>query len=337
MISDPRQYTTAYPESNIIISQALDIVAGKIDINELGATLARFLKNENDAIINVALNLAPSAAVSSIIWQALNQAINTDDDVDNNQTLQSTSLSDITAQIFAIPLVLVAGSKTKVKIGGQLDTDRLNQFFNTKQIFYRDVDSFISGKLVDPKTIAQIKPSQYYYWLRNLRNANLWLPISIDGTPIEVQNEGVFLRFLIGVTIGAKIAVNQEFFRQSSMELMQLIGEELKNEHVTLFPIPFAPVNLSEAFTIGDNYRKEIAIQVAISNIVRKIREQGLEPTAQISTDNEAIKLLVTNKQKPELSETSLWHLNRFDNLNMVITTITNLLHDMNIQIVKNE
>jgi len=335
MINDPRAYTLDYPKSNIIISGALDIASGKLEINDLAATITKFLKNENDALINVALNLAPSATTSSIIWQALNQAINIDSDNgdNNNQTAPSLNTQEFPAQIFAIPIVLVAGSKAKVKLNGQIDTEKLNSFFKAKQIFYDKVDSFISGKLIPPKAIAQIKPSQYYYWLRNLRNANLWLPVKIDSTPIEVHNEGVFLRFLIGVTINARLALNQEAFRQAGMELMQLIGEELKHEQVTLFPIPFAPVNLSEAFTIGDNYRKEIAIQVAVSNITRKIREQGYEPIAHVTTGDEAIKILITCEQKPELSETSLWHLNRFDSLDQIITTLTNLLHDMGIDL----
>jgi hypothetical protein len=339
MINDPRVYTLDYPKSNIIISQALDIVAGKLDISELIATISKFLKNGNDALINVALNLAPNAHICQTIWQALNLAINNYDGKLGNdeQTSQMTNQQDVTARVFAIPIVLVAGSKSKAKLKGGLDTEKLNQFFNTKQIFSDKVDNFIAGKLVDPKTIAQIKPSQYYYWLRNLNNAKLWLPISIDTTSIEVQNEGVFLRFLIGVTIGKELAINQEAFRQASMDLMQLISEELKNEQVTLFPIPFAPVNLSEAFTVGDKYRKEIAIQVAISNIVRKIREQQQEPIVDISTESESIKIIITCGQDPELSETSLWHLNRFDDFNEIVTKITDLLHDMNIKLVENE
>jgi len=317
MINDPRKYTKEYPDSNIIIKQALNVIDGKEEQVELIKLLIDILKNENDALINVALNLSPNQQVASLIWDSVNLAVNSHGE-------------DLNAHIFAIPLILVAGSKTRQTINGQLDVNKINEFFFEKNIFSKDSDSFISGKLIEPQVLAKFKPSQYYYWVRNLKNAKLWLPVNIDGSPIEMINEGVFLRFLIGISIDNSL--NQEAYRNSSIEFMKLIGEELKNPQITLFPIPFAPVKLSEAFAIGDNYRKEIAIQVAVSNIIRKIREQGLVPHAYISTEGEAIKLVVASNDNQDLSETSLWQLNRFDEISPIISTLVDLLTDMQVE-----
>jgi hypothetical protein len=312
MIKDPRTYTSEYPKSNVLIKLALEVLNKERSFSDLQVLTDSILKNENDALINVALNLSPSYAVSNMIWQALNAAIN-----DSNET---------TIDIFAIPVVLVLGSKVKTVLNGSLDTTRLNEYFIHNQLFANGTDGFVSGKLIDPVNLAKIKPSQIYYWTRNIKSANLWLPVELDGTVISVLNEGVFLRFLIGLG-----SINHEVYRNLSMGLMKLIGEELKNEAVTLFPMPFPPIWLSEAYPIGDSRRKEIAITVAISNIVRKIRELGQVPTAIIDTENEAIKISIASNTDASLTEISLWHLTRFEDYEEHVRTMINLLQDMQV------
>lgn len=320
-ILDPRKYTKVYPDTNIVINQALAVLAGRLAPQDLNATVANMLKQENDALINVALNLSPSLSVSQLIWQALNLAI-------NNPDLPKF------ANIFAIPIVLVLGSKTKTKLKSQLNVDKINQFFIEKQIFANGNVGFVSGKLLDPNAIAAIKPSQLYYWVRNLQQVKLWLPIEMVANPIEIINEGVFLRFLVGVTLNDdnNKNIDSHAFKNSSLELMRIIVDELKTDGVTLFPIPFAPVALSDAFVEGGNHRKEIAIQVALSNIVREIRKEQLTPVAVIDTEGEAIKLTVTAEEESKLIETSLWHLGKTDDFDLALNKITSLLTDIQIK-----
>ena len=113
---------------------------------------------------------------------------------------------------------------------------------------------------------------------------------------------------------------------------MQFIHTELKNEAVTLFPIPFPPLALSEAFAFGTLCRTEIAIQVALSNAVKKIRENMHTPVAQISTQGEAIKINLSAHESDIITEVSLWHLNRFDDFEQILATITNLLGDIGVE-----
>ncbi len=325
MIYDPRHFAIVYPDSNMIIKQALQVQEKKLEISDLVTTLANMLKYENDALINVALNLAPSLEVTQIVWSALNLAINS---VQN----------EAHANIFAIPIVLVVGSKNKVKLKYQLSVEVLNDFMLEKQIFVPGGDGFVSAKLIDPQNIASLKPSQQYYWVRNLQKARLWLPIEITVSPIEVLSEGVFLRFLIGVTMDepGSYGLDTQAFSANAMELMRLIHAELKADGVTLFPIPFSPVPLSEAFTVGNRHRVEIAIQVAVSNVVRKIRERMLTPIALISTEGEAIKVVIKTEElniaDADLSETSLWSLSHLDDFDKILATITALMNDAGIK-----
>lgn len=321
MISDPRQYTHAYPRTNVVIDKALQVLDKKVPISELDISIANNLQKENDALINVALNLSPSSEVCQVVWDSLNRVINSDE----NESF---------ANIFAIPLILIAGSKTRVKLKSHIDVNVLNLLFTETGIFKSGFDCFISGKLIEPSKVAAIKPSQIYYWVRNLKNAKLWLPIEIEGSGIEVFNEGVFLRFLIGVSVDSKVESGFDTIKCKNklMEIMQLINSELQNEGVTLFSMPFAAVPLSEAFAIGAAYRTEIALSVAISNIVRKIREQQFTPVATISVEGEAVKIIVKSKEQADLVETSLFNMTKFASFEMVMQTITSLLNDIGVE-----
>lgn len=320
-INDPRRYTVEYPEKNMLIKQALDVLLGKILPDDLVISIANNLKNNNDTIINVAINLAPNFLVSKLIWDGLHQAIYNDD-------------NQISAHVFAIPLVLVAGSRFESILKADLDVTKLNNYFKEHQIFDSGVDSFISGRLIDSLALNSLKPSQFYYWVRNLKNANLGIPVDIDGSAIKVLNEGVFLRFLCGVTVGRSLAINQDAYRKNSIGLMKLIGEELKCEGVTLFPIPFAPVEISESYYIGENYRKEIAHSVMLSNVIKKIRERGLNPNVKISTIDEAIHLKVSTIEDSDLEDEAIWQLTKFDDFTSILSRITELLDDMQVEYI---
>ena len=331
--TDPRQYAVDYPTTNIIINQALQVASGEIPQLTLENSIRNLLKNNNDALINVALNLSPSNNICQIIWQALNNAININYDTQN------------TVCLFTIPIVIVAGSKKKDKLPKDVSVDELNSFFKQNDIISSDINWFISGKLIEPQNIAKFKPSQFYYWVRNIPNAKLWLPIELDGSSINVENEGVFLRFLVGVAnltnneenpMGS--VFNQECYHRHSMSLMQFLVEELKTDGVTIFPIPYAPLYLSNCVSIADNYRKEIAISVALSNIIRKIRENSLTPIVQVCKINNGIEIKTITQENSQFTETSIWSLTNYDELDVVIEKIISLLQEMNVEYqIKND
>ena len=321
ILSDPRQYTHDYPKSNLVINQALEVLANRLSQEELYKSMANFLAKENDALINVAISLSPSSHVSKIIWESLNTVINQSD-------------SDSFANLFTIPIVLVAGSKNVAKLTNHIDDTQLNEFFYKNGLFNNDCDCFISGKLIDSKKISGIRPSQLYHWVRSLKKAKLWLPIEIEGSTVEVFNEGVFLRFLVGVSIGNNnnTGLNTPLIQSHLIDIMQLINSQLKTSGVTLFSIPFMPIQLSKSIAIGNYYRTEIAISVALSNIIRKIREKGLNPQISVSTNKDAIEIKATTHEPSNLIETSLWNLTRFDEFEQVLQSITNLLNDFGVK-----
>ncbi|MCX8515314.1 MAG: hypothetical protein ORN24_07055 [Burkholderiales bacterium] len=321
MLNDPRCYTADFPQTNLLINLALSAQDTILD-----ATIAKLLQEQKDEAINVAINLAPSHKVSFSIWQSLNRVIN-DAEVFN--------LNNCFTQLFTIPIVIVAGSKQQQQLQGQIEVTVLNDFFYQQQIVSKDTDFFISGKLLDYQTIASFKPSQIFYWSRNINKSSLWLPIKVEGNVIDTLNEGVFLRYLVGAIVSnsKQLSIDYQNLQQNLLKLTQLIHQQLNIPNVTFFPICYQPVALSNAAQCGNQYRLEIALSVAFSNIVKQIRTKNLTPIAVISNTDEAIKIIIKTQTESDLKEESLWTLNRVDDFNQILKIITDLLNDIGVEI----
>lgn len=315
-LNDPRQYVLDYPKTNGIIAQAIQLEHGQVSQAQLDNMLSAILKQGNDALVNVALNLAPSYTIVKLILESLERVINL----------------DISAEIFAIPVILVAGSTKRLSLPSHLSNEQLNQVILANTSFGQN-DIYLSGKLFDPSVISKIQPSQIYYWAKNINQASLFLPIKLSVSTIETVNESVFLRFLIGVNCNLSSSIyslSNNTFSPLAMQIMRLINKTLAKPGLTLFPIPLAPVSLTRALNVGHMYRKEIAISVAISNIAKQIRGQGFDPKATITTSHSTIEIFI-NSETSQLNETSLWHLSQFEDFEQIITLLTNLLNEMQI------
>lgn len=295
----------------------MQITQGVGGIEALEQSLTDLLIKSNDSLINVALNLSPSYEVSKLILASLNKVINA----------QSTL-----AEVFAIPVILVAGSKKKLALPTELDSNELNQLIGQDERLATN-DYYISGKLFDPTVLSKISPSQLYYWNRNIAQAKLFLPVNLELMPLNVINESVILRFLIGVNCSSDKSIynlDAKAFAPIAMKLMKFISTTLAKPELTLFPIPLYPIPLSNALNIAHEYRKEIAISVALSNVVKSIRSQGCDPIATLSANNNIITINVyaTNSQT---NETSLWHLSPFEDFTAIVAKLTQLLDEMQV------
>ena len=141
--TDRRQYAVDYPKTNIVINQALQVASGEIPQLTLENSIRTLLKDNNDTLINVALNLSPSSHICQIIWQALNNAININFDI------------HCTACIFSIPIVIVAGSKKRAKLPREVNINGINNFFSQNNIINSNINWFISGKLIGSYLLKQ--------------------------------------------------------------------------------------------------------------------------------------------------------------------------------------
>ncbi|MFD2448183.1 hypothetical protein ACFSQE_06895 [Vogesella fluminis] len=193
-LPDPRQYPESSP-SNMLIHYTQAVVnAGGEDERaacraSLRTALAGMLEREELLSLSVALAMVTSQQIYRELWNALRDAAERPD-------------SGRHAVIFAVPLVLVIGSKGKATLPERIaDVDTLNALFRLHGLFADGAEVFLSGKLLHPDSVIGIHSAQIYRYTRQLVDAARGLPLELPAAPIVAKDEGVFLRYLVGVAI----------------------------------------------------------------------------------------------------------------------------------------
>jgi len=318
-LTDPRKYSTAYPESNRLINQAVQDLANQDDNQLMIALLEDVLKQGDDQLLSVAYNLAPSQAVADYLWQTLQQVI----------TKPATANY---TYMFAVPLVVVVGSSETISLPTTINGEKLTKLLIRQQILADASSCRMLNKLYTLDGIAGLLPSQLYQWAHELTDINTWNAEQVACGPITNQGEGIYLRFLIGlarVTPELKQPLKSANFNKLGMQLVELLTQDLATSGVTIFPLPFAPVALSAAAVIGEHHRKEISVTVSLSNIVKKMRLAGKDPEVKVSTRNEEIVIEVWEVGASVATASLTWSVQRADDFALIRKTLDELLTDM--------
>ncbi|MDC7716524.1 hypothetical protein PQU95_04740 [Vogesella sp. DC21W] len=292
VLPDPRQYPESSP-SNMLIHYAQSIATARSEDDRamwqdsLRAALSEMLEREELLSLSVALAMVTSQQTYQILWDALRDAAECPD-------------AGRHAVVFAVPVVLVVGSKNKVTLPERIaDVDGLNGLFRQHGLFAQGAEVFLSGKLLHPDSIVDISSAQIYRYTRQLADAARGLPLELPAAAITAKDEGVFLRYLLGVAIQEEGAPAPVKLGGSvgawGVPLMKFLGDQLKTDGVTLFPIPRPPMPLMQAIAAANHARLEVALQVFASSQIRLLRDQGQEPVAVVSAhDNGELHFTVS-------------------------------------------
>ncbi|TDR77902.1 hypothetical protein [Paludibacterium purpuratum] len=331
-LPDPRLYPNA-SVSNRLIHQAQSVLgAVDDDVRELervalGDAMDDLLARDEVLLISVALNMAPSRAAYQVLWQALRQAVE--------------AAPGRHAEIFALPLVLVAGSKSRATLPDRIaDVDGLNAILRQHGVFAAGAEVFLSGRLLHPDAVVGISPGQLYRYTRQLADAARGLPLDLEGSAVTVQEEGVFLRYLVGVAIRETTPPVDYSPRIGAWGtvLMKFLGEALQTEGVTLFPIFRAPAPLMQALVAGNQARLEVAQQVFVSSLLRKLRSEGKEPVVALSAHHGGeIHVAVSSADAPDRDERFVWPLAPLDRVERIEEDFLQLMRDCQVEMVRIE
>lgn len=319
-INDPRQYSSVYPDSNILINQAQYDLSHQSDGLLMQALVSDALKDGNDQLLSVAYNLAPTQEIANYLWDNLQQVLNP---------------ADRQLELLAYPVVLIVGSNEQVQLASEINQTQLQKLFEDNRIFAAGA-GYVSGKLYDSLGLSRIKPSQLVDWNQSL-SLPQWQELVAAFSHSTVVNigEGVHLRFLLlarTVTDRAN-AVDASDISAVGMELLKLLNNDLKNEAATLFPLPFPACELSQALARGEFHRQEIDITLNLSNLVKKLRQNGLNPFMKISSQKNNLQLEVWCQGESEAREILLWRLQRSDNFEQICEILGNLFVDMQLSV----
>jgi hypothetical protein len=315
-LPDPRQYPSATLSNRLIHLTQSVLTAASDEQREqhradLRHALTDLLERDEVLLLSVALNMAPSRAAYQELWLGLRAAVE--------------QAPERHAVIFAIPLVLVAGSRERATLPERIeDVDGLNALLRAQGVFAADAEVFLSGKLLAPEALLGISPAQLYRYTRQLVDAGRGLPLELSASAVSVKEEGVFLRYLVGVAIEQANAAQPVCFDSKvgawGVPLMKFLGTQLHVDGVTLFPIARPPAPLMQAIAAGNQARLDVALQVFTSSLLRKLRSEGKQPMAQVAShgSNEIHFTISARGASLQGAECFVWPLSPLDSVRRI-------------------
>lgn len=325
-LPDPRRYAAAPTHPLHTLAQAL---LGERDLGRmvaaeaaLDAELDRLLAGDLDAELAAAQAAAPSAAVQALLIERLRIRV-----------ARPAAGAARHAVLFALPIVLVAGVRGQHTLPARLpDVGAVRQLLVEHGVFAPGADIHLSAQLIDREQLLAIPASRLARWRDTLQYAGR-LPHEFEERPIEINGDGVFLRYLVGTAM--QDGESQPAVRlnappaQWAMALTKLLGEQLKHDALTLFPLPRAPQAWLAALDDGRVAQQEIRFQVFASNTLRQLRERGETPVAVLSS-HEGGELRVTLGAERNGEEWAgfIWPLGPLDRVEVLQQMMVGLLRE---------
>jgi hypothetical protein len=300
----------------------------KLPAPELRATLREACAQQRDADIAAALNSAPSPAAYASLWSALCDAV--------HQAAGDHAEGALMARIFALPLIVVTGSRKRIQIDGALpDIATVKEMFLQKGILGKTQNFGLGNALCSLETLESLRPAEVFAWTQAGGAARRELPP--QPLVMEEPGERVHLRFLVGAGIAP---ANEPALTETAsnigawgMALTQLLTKQLAQPGAEVLPMARPPADLLRAGHIGRTAQLETACNLFASNAVRRFRQASGDPVAIISAhDNGELRLTLSQPFDEQMVEGFRWPLHPLDDLAAIIAAMSELLSACRVQ-----
>ena len=316
LIPDPRRYGAGAPT-------ALNSIA---DDNGLHAAVAHALASGDSTQVDTALRAAPSRAAYVRLWNTI---------ADVAHSTAGGEPGAIVARLFAIPLVIVIGSRRPAQWPGVIaDIAAVTDLFRQHGALGPTQNFGLGNALCSWETLAGVTPSEIYRWTREVGGERRELPPS--PVALEQPGEQVQLRFIVGAAIAP--AVEPSFVETASnigkwgMPLTRELAKQLAQPNVEVLPLARPPRDLMNAAHDGRFAQLETAFTLFASNAVRRVRTATGDPVAVISAhDDGDVRVSLASPFDESLSEGFRWPLHPLDDLAAVLGSIEGMLADCRI------
>lgn len=327
-LSDPRCFNAGAGYNELRERVASAVAAQPVDRAAHAATLRdavwRLLDAREDGAITLALSAMPDARHGRVLAEALAQALD----------IAASPSSALVARVFAMPIVIVAAGAPSAEIAGSLpDVDALRALFEEKQVLGSARNFSFANALCSLDALQALPPSAILHAQRALDTSAISDALPPAPIAVPARQEQVHLRFVVGAAISAAHAPS---FTETAADIgrwgmacARLLAAQLAVPGVQLLALPRPPGNLIRAASRGRTAQLEVALDLFVSNAVRRLRMSAGDPAALLSThDNGDLRLTLDTPFADDLHEGFRWPLDALDDLAEVERTIAKLLND---------
>lgn len=330
-LPDPRRWPASRADHPLLQLALADQAGDPAARHQLQHELQHCIEQGRDGEITGALRAAPTAAVYACLWQRVCAAADPRQDDDGA----------IVARLFAIPVVLVAGTKNRAVIPGVIpDIAAVTALLDKHGAIGATRNFGLSNAAAALHTVERITPGQTYRWAHDFLRTGAPCDIAADPIAVAPGREQVHLRFLVGAGIGAAGAPS--FVETAShigtwgVPLTQLLSRQLAQPGVELLALPRPPAPLLKAAHAGRSAQLELAYSLFVSNAARSIRSTSGDPTVIVSAHCDAagmaeLRVSMSTVLDDTVLEGFRWPLHPLDEFERIAGSITALLEECRI------
>ncbi len=229
--------------------------------------------------ISAALAAAPSLGALRLLARSLARA-------HVEAARRTHSAEGLAATVFALPVIIVAGSPSAVRVPGALP--RIEEFVELLKTHraLRGNQAFALGNALVSSAAFTLErlPGTLDWWRVD---EALGGPLALDRAPMDVaaNQEQVFLRFLIGRALAAPGVdlLSEREVGSWGMPFTQAFAQQLGGGTLSLLAMARPPREPLAALYQGRIAQREVSLQLFMANALRKFRQSVGEPAAVIS------------------------------------------------------
>lgn len=314
------------PEPRVAAALANSLLAAAVRDNggQLIAGLAAALAADDDAVIRAALHGAPPA-VARRIWQALDAAIHGTGD-------------GVGLHLFAIPLIIVAGSRTQLTVPGAIpEIGKISGLLEQHGAVGATRNFGLGNALCGAAALEALSPCALWRAVRNPAERAIADTLIPEPVAVGPGREQVHLRFLVGAGVTPQ---NLPSFLESAsnigtwgMPLTRELTRQLVQPGLEILPMPRPPQPLVKAAYLGRCAQLEAALNLFLSNNVRRFRMSVGDPEAVLSAHALAagageLRLSLSSPFDESMLEGFCWPLHPLDDLDEIAQLFHRALAD---------
>ena len=324
MLPDPREYARVSPK-NHLVQAMLRWQEASGNARDEQEQHVRFLIEQalavgDDKVLGIALSLLPSAALAARFWK----------------WLAATTVARPQSRVWplAVPLVVVAAAGVRQTVPGELnEVSSLIDLWRDCGLFPRQANIWLSNRLVSLAEMQTVSPATLYGWTGMPLSAGDGWPQLPAAAPLQVQQEGAWLRFIPGLLLSAEAPAWNTDLRLWGRQAANWATTALARDGVNLLAMPRAPQAVLAALDDGRDAQHAVALQLFVGNALRELREQGHGPAAQLSmhTDHQ-LQLRIAAADAPAQQFSYRRSVNAFDDLGIIEADIVKLLHECGVE-----
>jgi hypothetical protein len=296
--------------------------------HELAGTALQFALHEtltagDDGVIAAALRAAPTPAAYAQLWRGV---------CDAAHRVTAAHNAGVVARVFAMPLIIITGSRRAASLPGIVpDIGEIRTLFEQYGVLGPSRNFGIGNALCSFDALATVTAGEVFAWTAAAGGA--LRELAPEPIAITSPGEHVHLRFLVGAGIAPadapSVSESASNIGAWGMALTRTLAAQLAVDGVEVLPLARPPLDLLPARHAGRVAQLDAALNLFVSNTVRRYRTITGDPDIVVSAhDNSEVHVTFSSPFDETLTQGFCWPLHPLDDIDRIAESVCGLLAD---------